>query len=63
MLSTLTHWFDQAHLDDPTVVSRTIFVDTTGYKATDFSITREAQDHLFANGRAAAEKWLAAQPS
>ena len=62
MISTLTHWFDQAHLDDPNVVARTIFVDTTGYTATDFSITREAQDHLFENGRAAAEKWLGAQP-
>ena len=61
MISTLTHWFDQVHLDDPTVVARTIFVDTTGYKATDFSITREAQDHLFENGRAAAQKWLAAR--
>ena len=51
MVSTLTHWYDQAHLDDPKVVARTIFVDTTGYKATDFSITREAQDQLYENGR------------
>ena len=63
MVGTLTHWYDQAHLDDPAVVARTIFVDTTGYKATDFSITREAQDHLFENGRAAAQKWLEARPS
>ena len=53
MVSTLTHWYDQAHLDDPKVIARTIFVDTTGYKSTDFSITREAQDHLYENGRRA----------
>jgi len=63
MVGTLTHWYDQAHLDDPEVVARTIFVDTTGYKATDFSITREAQDHLYENGRRAAQKWLAARSS
>jgi NTE family protein len=61
MVTTLTHWYDQAHLDDPKVVARTIFVDTTGYRSTDFSITREAQDHLYENGRAAAAKWLAAR--
>ena len=63
MISTLTHWSDQAHLQDPSVVARTIFVDTTGFRATDFSITGEAQDQLFENGRAAAEKWLGGQPS
>lgn len=63
VVGTLTHWYDQAHLEDPAVIARTIFVDTTGYRSTDFSITREGQDHLFENGRAAAQRWLEARPT
>ena len=59
MLGTMQSWSDQMHLDDPTVIARTIFVDTLGVNATDFGITPEVQDELYRNGRAAAEKWLA----
>ena len=62
MVGTMTGFHDQIHIDEPSALARTMFVDTTGYRSTDFSITREAQDHLYENGRAAATKWLAARP-
>lgn len=37
---------------------RTIFVDNAGISATDFGITRQQQDTLFANGRTAAQTYL-----
>ena len=43
----------------PDKAARTMFVDTTGIASTDFHLTAEQRDTLFANGRAAAEKWLA----
>jgi NTE family protein len=59
MLGTMQSWSDQMHMDDPGVLSRTIFVDTLGVNATDFGITPPVQDKLYQNGRKAAEKWLA----
>jgi NTE family protein len=58
MISTLTGFYDQMHLDEPAVVDRTIFVDTTGVKATDFDLDQETQDRLYQNGRDAASKFL-----
>ena len=39
LISTMENAHDQMHIDDPFFASRTIFVDTTGYKATDFHLT------------------------
>lgn len=61
LVGTLTSWYDRMHINDPNVVKRTIFVDTTGIKSTDFAISKAQQDHLYAKGRAAATKWLAKQ--
>ncbi len=61
MLGTMQSWHDQMHLNDPAVVKRTIFVDTLGVNATDFSIDKPTQQKLFENGRAAAEQFLATQ--
>ncbi|HEV3132591.1 MAG TPA: patatin-like phospholipase family protein [Acidimicrobiales bacterium] len=61
MLGTMQSWHDQMHLNDPAVVKRTIFVDTLGVNATDFSIDKPTQQKLFENGRAAAERFLATQ--
>jgi NTE family protein len=58
MIRTLTGFYDGMHLDDPGVCARTIFVDTTGVKATDFDIDRRTQDRLYENGQAAARKFL-----
>jgi NTE family protein len=61
MLGTMQSWHDQMHLNDPAVLKRTIFVDTLGVNATDFSIDKPTQQKLFENGRAAAEQFLATQ--
>ena len=61
MLGTMQSWHDQMHLNDPAVLKRTIFVDTLGVNATDFSIDKPTQQKLFENGRAAAEHFLATQ--
>ena len=58
MVGTMTNFHDQMHIDDPSVLARTIFVDTGQVKATDFDIDEPTQDTLFANGRHGAEKFL-----
>ena len=59
MVGTLTSWYDRMHINDPEVVKRTIFVDTTGVRSTDFGITESQQAQLYENGRVAATAWLA----
>jgi NTE family protein len=58
MLGTMTSFFDRMHLNEPSVLARTIFVDTMGVKATDFEIDQDTQQQLYRNGRAAAERFL-----
>lgn len=58
MVGTMTSFYDQLHLDEPSVLARTIFVDTFGVKATEFDLDDTTRDTLYANGRAAAEKFL-----
>ena len=45
-------------LADEGVGARTVFVDTMGIAATDFGLTTDQRDKLFANGQAAAAKFL-----
>jgi NTE family protein len=58
MLSTMTSFYDQIHLDAPSVVARTMFVDTMKVRSTDFDIDRRSRRRLFDNGRRAAERFL-----
>ena len=58
MLGTMTSFHDQIHIDDPSAVARTMFVDTFGIRATDFDIDETMQDTLFKSGRQAAEAFL-----
>lgn len=58
MIGTMTSFYDQLHLDEPSVLARTIFVDTFGVKATEFDLDDPTRDQLYANGRSAAEKFL-----
>ena len=58
ILSTMLNARDAVHLDDPSVTSRTMFVDTTGVKTLDFDITAQQQATLYASGRHGAEKFL-----
>ncbi|MDG2114473.1 MAG: patatin-like phospholipase family protein [Actinomycetota bacterium] len=39
MIGTLTGWYDLMHIEDPDIIARTIFVDTTGFSSTDFGIS------------------------
>ena len=58
MLSTMTGFYDQMHVDRADVAARTIFVDTFGVKAVDFNLSRETADQLYESGRAAARAFL-----
>ncbi|HEU4347710.1 MAG TPA: hypothetical protein VFR35_07975 [Actinoplanes sp.] len=58
MLSTMTGFYDRMHINRPAVVERTIFVDTSGVRATDFGLTRDTAERLFESGRTAADRFL-----
>ncbi len=58
LISTMTNAHDQMHISDPSFSSRTIFVDTTGFKATDFHLTDADKRTLFDNGTAAGTAFL-----
>ena len=58
MVGTMTSFHDQIHIDNPSAVARTMFVDTFGIRATDFDIDETMQDTLFKSGRQAAEAFL-----
>ena len=60
MVGTMSNFHDQIHIDDPSVLARTMFVDTGTVKATDFDIDKPAQDTLFDSGRHSADAFLAA---
>ncbi|HVB43903.1 MAG TPA: patatin-like phospholipase family protein [Streptosporangiaceae bacterium] len=62
MLNTLTGFYDRMHIEDPSVVARTIFVDTGDIMATDFNLTVQQRDFLYASGRAAAVRFLDGGP-
>jgi NTE family protein len=58
VLGTMTNFYDQMHIEEPSVLARTIFIDTTGVKATDFGIDPERQELLYNNGRTACARFL-----
>jgi NTE family protein len=58
LVGTMTSFHDRLYVDDPSVIARTIFVDTMGVESTDFDLTRESAEMLYENGRTAAEKFL-----
>lgn len=62
ILNTLTGFYDRMHVDEPSVVARTIFVDTGDIMATDFGLTTQQRDMLYGNGRKAAIKFLDGAP-
>lgn len=53
MVGTMMRFHDQMHIDDPSVLARTIFIDTGTVKATDFDLDDLTQDALYQNGKAA----------
>jgi NTE family protein len=58
MLGTMTSFHDQIHIDEPSALARTIFVNTFGVRATDFDIDETVQDLLFNSGFEAAMEFL-----
>jgi NTE family protein len=58
LIATMQNAHDQAHVDQAAVAARTIFVDTTGFNATNFHLTSDDKNTLFENGRAAAKDFL-----
>jgi len=62
LLNTMTGFYDRMHIDDPSVLERTIFVDTGHVRATDFGLASTQRDELFENGRAAATSFLDGAP-
>lgn len=59
LLSTLLTAHDRVHVDDTATAARTIFVDTTGFSATDFDLSRADKETLFENGLRAGKRFLA----
>jgi NTE family protein len=58
LFSTMMDGHDQRHLDNPCTQMRTMFVDTEDIQTTDFDITKNQQQRLFANGQKSALKFL-----
>lgn len=58
LVTTATGFYDQMHLGEPSVVARTVFVDTMDVRATDFDLDRATQDKLYRNGYDAGERFL-----
>ncbi|XUL89072.1 patatin-like phospholipase family protein [Streptomyces galilaeus] len=58
LVSTMTGAHDRLHVDQNCVQNRTVFVDTTGVRSTDFRITKTQTEALYASGRSAAQQFL-----
>jgi NTE family protein len=61
LITTMMGFSDRAHIEDPTVLARTIFVDTLGVSATEFDrVSKDAglRKALFASGQSAATAFL-----
>ena len=58
VLKTLVNARDSIHINDPDVVARTVFVDTTGYRSTDLDLSPEQKLDLFDRGVRAGERFL-----
>jgi NTE family protein len=58
LIATMASAHDQLYVAQPSYASRTIFVDTTGFKSTNFHLSNVDKNTLFENGAAAATKFL-----
>jgi len=58
LVATMTNAHDQLYVDKPSVTSRTVFVETSGVRSTDFRLTPETKQQLFGNGARAARSFL-----
>lgn len=58
LFETMSSAHDNVHVDQESVQDRTIFVDTTGVSATDFTLDERKRNQLFDRGQDAASKFL-----
>lgn len=58
MLATMSSFHDRLHLEQADVQARTIFVDTSDVRATDFDIDAATRRSLYERGRRAAARFL-----
>lgn len=62
LLATAVNSWDQRHLEDPAIVERTVFVDTSDVSTLDFALSPRLRHELVDRGRAAARDWLSDRP-
>lgn len=62
LLATAVASWDERHLEDPAVLERTVFIDTSDVSTLDLSVTAQTRHQLVDRGRAAARAWLDARP-
>jgi NTE family protein len=62
LLNTTVNSWDQRHLEDPSILARTVFVDTSDVSTLDFSLAPQLRHELVDRGRAAARAWLEERP-
>jgi NTE family protein len=58
LLATAVASWDVRHLDDPAVIARTVFIDTSDVSTLDFSLPPEVRDDLVDRGHVAARTWF-----
>lgn len=58
LISTMTSAHDQLYVDQESVCSRTVFVDTSGVSSTNFRLSEQEKAGLFNKGAAAATNFL-----
>lgn len=58
LLATMMGAHDRVHVADPAFASRTVFVDTTGFSATDFTLSAADKTTLFTSGHTSAQRFL-----
>lgn len=62
LLSTAVASWDARHLEDPAVLERTVFIDTSDVSTLDLSLPASTRSELVDRGRAAARGWLGDAP-
>jgi NTE family protein len=58
LISTMVSAHDQLYVDQESVCSRTVFVDTSGVSSTNFRLSEQEKANLYSKGAAAAQDFL-----
>jgi NTE family protein len=58
LISTMVSAHDQLYVDQDSVTSRTVFVDTSGVSSTNFRLSEQEKANLYSKGAAAAQDFL-----